>query len=228
MTGKQPIGLEYKQDPTRPGGGVFVAHGEAKKREGDFRDVPEGVIIRSSSDDETEADDKQGVSSAPISDERGRDDRERASMMSSSAFAPPLPSDVGIMGGTSSRSPDPAGDVRGSSLLQSTRRNTLQMQPGETPRLGPSSIVNFTPLSGATGGATQRNAMLANVNPAMNTHALAESTQVQVMNPLDGQSGASGTLAELQTVDSGFLDGIPGGMFDWGKSWLVAGIPELM
>ncbi|KAF8621512.1 hypothetical protein AX15_007742 [Amanita polypyramis BW_CC] len=209
VTGKQPIGLEYKEDSTRPGGGVFIAHGDAKKREGDFRDVPEGVIIGGSSDDEIEADNKQGVSAPPISDER-----ERHSMMASSAFAPPLPSGVSVMGRTSG-SPSIAGDVRGSGSLQSSMRNTLQMHPGETPRSGGSSMVNFTPLSGAV-GATQRDGTLANVNPAMNTYALAGSTQVQVMNVLDGQS-MGGTLADFQMVDTGFLEGIPGCMFDWSR-----------
>ena len=224
VTVKLPIGLEYKKDPTRPGGGVFIAHGEAKKREDDFRDLPEGVIIRGSSDDELEA---QGISSAPpISDERGRGERGRASMMASSAFAPPLPqSDIGVMGGSSTGSSGSASDVRGSSLLQSAIRNTRQTQPGKTPGLGVSTMVNFSPLSGA--GVAQRGASSANMNPAMNSRGPAGSNQVQVMNVLDGRP-MGGTLAEFAMVDTGFLEGIPGGMFDWSEYMLVVNEAKLM
>lgn len=219
VTAKQPLGLEYKKDPTRPGGGVFVAHGEAKKREEDYKDVPEGVIIRGSSDDELDA---PGISSAPpISDERGRDERRRASMMTSSAFAPPLPgSDIGIMGGTSTASGSStassgtASDVRGSGLLQSVTRNTRQTQPGKNPRLGVSPMVNFSPLSGT--GVIQRGISLANVNPAMNSRGPTGSNQVQVMNVLDGQP-TGGSLVDFAVADTGFLEGIPGSMFDWSE-----------
>ena len=44
-------GLEYKKDPSRPGGGVFIAHGEA--RTGDYQGVPQGLIV-TSSDEEAE------------------------------------------------------------------------------------------------------------------------------------------------------------------------------
>ena len=186
---------------------MFVARGEAKKRDEDLRDVPEGVVIRSSSDDELEA---QGISSAPpISDERGRGERGRASMMTSSAFAPPLPqSDTGVMGASPTASASTP-----SSGSQSAIRNTRQMQPGKTPGLGVSPMVKFSPLSGA--GVAQ-SASLANVNPAMNSRGPAGSNQVQVMNVLDGQT-MGGTLADFAMVDTGFLEGIPGGMFDWSE-----------
>ncbi|KNZ79402.1 Acetamidase regulatory protein, partial [Termitomyces sp. J132] len=45
VTVKTPVsGLDYKKDPTRPGGGVFIATGQAA-REGDFQGVPAGVVI---------------------------------------------------------------------------------------------------------------------------------------------------------------------------------------
>lgn len=57
VKGKRPLdGLEYKKDPSRLGGGVFVAHGEA--RQGDYEGVPQGTII-TSSDEETEG--KHGI-----------------------------------------------------------------------------------------------------------------------------------------------------------------------
>jgi len=52
VKGKRVLsGLEYKKDPSRPGGGFFVAHGEA--REGDYEHVPQGTIV-TSSDEEAE------------------------------------------------------------------------------------------------------------------------------------------------------------------------------
>ncbi|KAF9448024.1 hypothetical protein P691DRAFT_705734 [Macrolepiota fuliginosa MF-IS2] len=67
----------------------------------------------------------------------------------------------------------------------------------------PSSMVNFTPLnkSGDNYG---------NLNPAMNAQ---NQGNVQVMNVLDG--GQSVNLAEYEMSDNGFLEGLPGSMFDW-------------
>ncbi|KAJ6623463.1 fungal-specific transcription factor domain-containing protein [Mycena sp. CBHHK59/15] len=70
-----------------------------------------------------------------------------------------------------------------------------------------SSMVNLTPLTGGRGSHS-------NVNPAMNT--TANPGQVQVMNVLDVPQ-ASNTLQEFAMADTGLLEGIPGGMFDWGQ-----------
>lgn len=42
VTPKPPLGLEYQQDPTRPGGGVFIARTRTTE---DFKDLPAGTII---------------------------------------------------------------------------------------------------------------------------------------------------------------------------------------
>ncbi|KAF7974819.1 hypothetical protein HWV62_11171 [Athelia sp. TMB] len=77
------------------------------------------------------------------------------------------------------------------------------------PMPGPgSSMVNFTPLGDAREGG-----MPANVNPAMENVA---SSSVQVMNVLDVPQG-SDTLEQFAMADNGLLEGIPGGMFDWGQ-----------
>jgi hypothetical protein len=55
-----------------------------------------------------------------------------------------------------------------------------------------------------------------NVNPALNSR-LGSPSRVQLMNVLDVPQ-ASGTLEELAMADFGLLEGIPGGMFDWGGS----------
>ncbi|KAJ7741555.1 fungal-specific transcription factor domain-containing protein [Mycena maculata] len=131
VVGKQPLALNYKPDPTRPGGGVFIAH---KDSQDDFKDLPAGMVIKDSDGTETGT---QGSGSGPAS--------------------------------------------------------------------GSGPMVNLTPLTGRGG---------ANVNPAMN--AVVSPGQVQVMNVLDVPQ-ASNTLADFAMTDSALLEGIPGGMFDWGQ-----------
>lgn len=71
-----------------------------------------------------------------------------------------------------------------------------------------SSLVNITPLGGDRAGERP-----PNVNPALND---ATPGNVQVMNVLDVPQ-APNTLEQFAIADTGFLEGIPGGMFDWGE-----------
>lgn len=71
----------------------------------------------------------------------------------------------------------------------------------------------LVPLNPHTAGARAGHYM--NVNPAMNLQALSTSGNVHVMNTLDGSQASSANLEALQNAD-GLLEGIPGGMFDWG------------
>lgn len=71
-----------------------------------------------------------------------------------------------------------------------------------------SSMVTITPLGGERNSGT-----IPNVNPAMNT--MMAPGRVQVMNVLDVPQ-APNTLEQFAIADTGFLEGIPGGMFDWG------------
>lgn len=66
------------------------------------------------------------------------------------------------------------------------------------------SMVNFTPLKKSSD-------MYGNVNPAMNAQARGN---VQIMNVLDGAQGIN--LAAYEISD-GFLEGLPGTMFDWSQ-----------
>lgn len=131
------IGLEYKKDPSRPGGGFFVAHGEA--RSGDYEGVPRGTIV-TSSDDEAEA----GVTE-------------------------------------------------------------------NSQRCG-SSMVTITPLPSTRGDG----ASFPNMNPVLNSVKRDTPSSVQVLNVLDVPQ-ASNTLEQFAMADVGLLEGIPGGMFDWGQ-----------
>jgi hypothetical protein len=68
-------------------------------------------------------------------------------------------------------------------------------------------LVNLTPLNPAGRGSN------VNVNPAMN-YALSTPGNVQLMNVLDAAQGET-NLADFAIADNGFLEGIPGVMFDW-------------
>jgi len=44
VTVKKPADLDFKKDPTRPGGGVFILHGKGNE----FKDALDGVVISTS------------------------------------------------------------------------------------------------------------------------------------------------------------------------------------
>ncbi|KAF5386791.1 hypothetical protein D9615_001601 [Tricholomella constricta] len=208
VTAKPPVGLEYKKDPTRPGGGVFIAHGQAA-REGDFKDIPAGVVINSTEtgSDLGEATSAPAVSSSSISSPAALNDRDRASLLStSSSFAPPLPNDLAATSPSSSNIPPMHRGLAMSSAIRSTANQHQQSAQGVGSSTSP--LVNFTPL-----GRRQGNYL--NMNPAMNIPAQPPGN-VQLMNVLDGPQGGT-TLQEFALTDNGFLEGIPGGMFDWGQ-----------
>ncbi|KAG2041814.1 fungal-specific transcription factor domain-containing protein [Suillus americanus] len=127
-------GLEYKKDPSRPGGGFFVAHGEARN----YEDLPRGTIVTSSDDEVEEA--------------------------------------------------------------------------TENSQRGGSSMVTITPLPSTRGDGTS----FPNMNPALNGVKSDTPSSVQVLNVLDVPQ-ASNTLEQFAMADVGLLEGIPGGMFDWGQ-----------
>lgn len=55
------------------------------------------------------------------------------------------------------------------------------------------------------------------MNPALNGVTSETPSSVHVLNVLDVPQ-ASNTLEQFAMADVGFLEGIPGGMFDWGMS----------
>jgi len=55
----------------------------------------------------------------------------------------------------------------------------------------------------------------ANVKPVLNEGGMPESENVHVMNVLDSGPVTARSLEEFAVADN-WLDGIPGGMFDWG------------
>jgi hypothetical protein len=66
-------------------------------------------------------------------------------------------------------------------------------------------------VSPVQGGNVDTN---VNVNPVLN-----EGENVHVMNTLDSAPASTRALEQLALADNNLLDGIPGGMFDWGE-WI--------
>ncbi|TFK42308.1 fungal-specific transcription factor domain-containing protein [Crucibulum laeve] len=174
VTNKQPpIGLDYKKDPTRPGGGVFIAQEKGQ----DFKDLPVGTVISGSSNDTSEgegASSLAAISSTPLAVVNNNN------------------RDLGT------QQPQASPQMQAAPTLSS-------------PTTSSAPLVNFTPLSAGGNGANY-----TNLNPAMDAGTSATGNNVQVMNVLDGPQGGN-TLAEFSIADNNFLDGIPGGMFDWGQ-----------
>jgi hypothetical protein len=185
-------GLSYKKDPSRPGGGVFVLHGDAK--DGNIKDLMPGVVITTSEEE------SEGTGASPTLAVQSPNASERAisaSGSSSSPFAPPLPGDETTSGKARPR--------------QLVIPRGAASTPTPTPTTGSSlpMMVNLTPLRGGAPGGP------SNVNPAMN--AGKTPGHVTVMNVLDVSQASNNTLEQLSNADIGFLEGIPGAMFDWGE-----------
>lgn len=208
VTLKKPVALDYKKDPTRPGAGVFILHGKGTE----FKDVPEGVIISASeggkNSEKGEAPATAMASSISLQS-TNHNDRDSAHLPSRSSATSsyrrlPLPNPVispmmNYAGG---------GVVTPVSAVRSPVGNKQQQNVGSGSNGAP--LVNLTPLNPA--GRSN----YSNVNPAMN-YAQSAPGNVQLMNVLDGAQGGT-NLADFAMADNGFLEGIPGGMFDWGMS----------
>ncbi|KAL1757210.1 fungal-specific transcription factor domain-containing protein [Schizophyllum commune] len=78
VTGKEAPSLDFRKDPTRPGGGVYVAQGA---RASDFKDLPAGTVIN----------ELDGAAATPSS-ATSTDRTDRNFTFSPSSFVPTLPS----------------------------------------------------------------------------------------------------------------------------------------
>ena len=123
-------GLKYRPDPTRPGGGVFVAHGKSKRE--DFRDLPAGTVVLS-----------QGVSDE---ENEGEELEAAAEVSSSSAAAPASSSSSFVMGRRRSRTDD---------SVQSHSPSTESI-PSTPPLLPASSVPSSSLARKRVGGSGPR------------------------------------------------------------------------
>jgi hypothetical protein len=214
VTVKKPAALDYKKDPTRPGGGVFILHGNGKGNE--FKDVLDGVIISTSeegnnSEGEVTSPAAAVASSISLSHTNNNDPDSTHNLPSRSSVPssyrrdrPSLPNSanspiINYAGG---------GVVTPVSAVRSNNNNKEQSQSNVGSGSNAPPLVNLTPLN-PTGRGSNHN----NVNPAMN-YAQSAPGNVQLMNVLDAAQGGT-NLADFAIADNGFLEGIPGGMFDW-------------
>ena len=220
---KPPVMLDYKKDPTRPGGGVFVA---APGKSGEFKDIPEGVVISgsgSSNDGDQGAggNDSEGEVASLVVAEAAQassvslpasnsSDRARNYFLSSPSPFFRMPSGMDYdRAGNGNAIMAPISAVR-------SPTDNAQQQQQSTP------LVHFTPLTagGGRGGNSGDGSDFMNVNPAMNK-STSGSGNVQVMNTLDAVQGGSMANLQAYATADGFLEGIPGGMFDWGELFPV-------
>ena len=215
---KKPVQLDYKKDPTRPGNGVFILQGSGKP----FKDVPEGTIINTSEEENNSEGEVTSPAAAVTSSisihSTNHNDRDSAHYLSSHPSftsyhsALPITPIMNYAGG---------GVVTPISAVRSpVGSNQAQPQSNVGSGSNTTHLVNLTPLSPAGRGSNYNN-----VNPAMN-YAQSAPGNVQLMNVLDAAQGGT-NLADFVIADNGFLEGIPGGMFDWGMVISSAAPPKL-
>lgn len=222
---KQPVLLDYKRDISRPGGGIFIAQNKVAE----LRDLPEGLVI-SKSDDENGGSEGENTSPVAISAaassislivENDDNDQARVALPShtpssilksvqqhllspgafeQSIFTVPASSSMNLVDGSIA---DPTSTGQPSTSAQ--RSAVVASAASATP------LINFTPLTGGSRGDPKMN-----VNPTMNSQIQPSSGSVQVMNVLDAASSGK-NLVDFQMADNGFLEGLPGSMFDWSK-----------
>lgn len=209
-------GLIFKSDPTRPGRGVFVAHGKAK--EGDYRDLPEGTVVISQglSDEESEGEESAAeVSVRPTNDSASSSSTHPHSAAGSGPPSAPrarTSATAGMSDAAAQRVNTPRSlamhrtfprNVAISGAGQGTGAEVADDAAGRSSLGVDASMVNYM--------AVGPNGNLVNVNPAMNSGG---GSDVVVMNTLEANPQPN-VLDEMHVADTGFLEGIPGGMFDW-------------
>jgi hypothetical protein len=212
-TNKPFDSIEFRKDPTRPGGGVFIARGVSTP---DGRENPDGEEGEKSSGMLIDIDlislfivvlEDNGLPRA-LSVSAPNTPAGSAGVPDTVMAPPSEPSKKAAL--TNSRAasmsnivpPGAQHNIGGSRVVSSP---VGMMAPQGPP--GPSNLG-----SGLDFGPQLTFSPFGNVNPAMD-NGLAE---VQLMNALDAPT--DGNLANLAMADTGFLEGMPTtAMFDWGQ-----------
>ncbi|KAI0707631.1 fungal-specific transcription factor domain-containing protein [Earliella scabrosa] len=219
--------LKFQKDSSRPGGGVFVAKGPVVDKE--LEKLPEGTII---SGGEAGSSGDEGEAPAAVSSEAGsNDDPSRSSLsrlpVPGSRSRPGSVARMDAMAWSSSSSSasasasnamvvDAAGARSGGGgarqQLQQHRQQQQQQHHQQHPQHPQQQQQMQDPMVGfgTLGGNFQ------NMNPALNDQ-MAAPENVQVINVLNQTQDGGATLEQQAMADVGFLEGIPGTMFDWGQ-----------
>ena len=206
VKGKPPVVLDFKQDPSRPGGGIFVAQRKIEELN-NTSVIGQSDNEDGSSEGENASPAAYTVAASSVSLFDANDDNDRARADSSPATTSVLkPSRKRVL---------PPDAFEQSMFLSSPNVVPLDILTESTslppPVIGSgtaNSFVKLTPLVGSSANVKM------NVNPAMNIQPESSSGNIQIMNVLDGAANGS-NLADFQLADNGFLEGLPGSMFDW-------------
>lgn len=210
VKGKPPVVLDFKQDPSRPGGGIFVAQRKIEE----LNDTPKSLVIGQSDDEDGSSEGENAspaaaytVAASSVSLFDANDDNDRARADSSSvATSVSKPSRKRVL---------PPDAFEQSMFLSSPNVVSLGILTEPTslplPVIGSGAANSFMKLSPLAGPSAN---IKMNVNPVMNIQPESSSGNIQIMNVLDGAANGS-NLADFQMADNGFLEGLPGSMFDW-------------
>ncbi|KAF9513131.1 hypothetical protein BS47DRAFT_991537 [Hydnum rufescens UP504] len=236
--------IQFRKDPTRPGGGLFVATQRSAAALGP-ENIPRGTLVLADSSGASEAGSSAGGSSDSGHERKGEGKANVGAGLlyggvpyqsnpvgARSSSSPNQPSQSPVVGqhlGLLRRmEPPPAVDTLSTS--QTSGPSSLGMSG--THAGGTNLSPNMTGLDMGVGlmgtMPNPRGAMTtpANVNPNLNGEALSaflgngrEMPQgVQVLNMLDAPQPSNPALMhQYATVNNGLLDGIPATMFEWGE-----------
>lgn len=190
---KPPLGgLVFRKDPTRPGGGVFVAR-DTRTSE-DLKHLPAGTVITEEAPEDGAATQQQQQQQQRGHQQHSRQQQQQQSQQQQHEQHHP----------------------QVQPLAAPTMVNYAPLVGSNYPNVnpamnnGPAQVL--PPGLGGGGGA-------GSGNGGANAHAGAgiPPGYVQVINLLDQANGAN-ALEQLALAEAGFLDGMPQTIFDW-NSW---------
>ncbi|KAK7693747.1 hypothetical protein QCA50_003319 [Cerrena zonata] len=205
VKGKPATGsLVFTKDPSRPGGGVFVA----RERPSDdlVRELPEGTIISATGETIT----------AAVSNVRTPNDDVSMSLPADASSS----SSPAAYGGNNWTWSSTSGHAHGGSATaspqQQHQQHQHQQQQQQQASSSSTSMVNLTPIGGNGSGGNN----YQNMNPALNTAVSGGPENVQILNMLDyaPQGNPVQTLQVTdQVTDPGFFTSIPASMYDYNQ-----------
>ena len=194
----------FTKDPSRPGGGVFVAR--EKPSDDLVRELPEGTIVSATGETITAAVSNVRTPNDDVSMSLPAD----ASSSSSPATAGPTYGGNNNWSWSSTSGHAHSGSTTASPQQQQQQHSQQQASSSTAP------MVNLTPLGGNGSGGNN----YQNMNPALNTAVSGNPENVQILNMLD--YAPQGTPVQSfqvtdQVTDPGFFTSIPANMYDYSE-----------
>lgn len=191
----------FTKDPSRPGGGVFVAR--EKPSDDLVRELPEGTIISATGETIT----------AAVSNVRTPNDDVSMSLPANASSSSPAAG--AAYGGNKWSWSSTSGHAHSGSSTASPQQQHPQAQAQQAGSSS-ASMVNLSTMGGNGSGATN----YQNMNPALNNAVSGGPENVQILNMLDyapqGNPVQSFQVTD-QVTDPGFFTSIPASMYDYSK-----------